>query len=92
VEDEMLKYGSIAFDKLNQIDKNEALWANQGMPSTFFYLRNKGFIERKKERRADNGDNYFMNRYYITLDGKDELKKIESTQAQLIHEEMFFCF
>ena len=85
----MLKHSSRAYGTLRKTD-TKPVWANEGLGTTFNYLLNKELIERKREIKQE--EDCFMNCYYITPKGKDEVEKVEEHRAQLIHEEMFFCF
>jgi len=87
----MLKHGSKAYRILRKAG-SKPVWANEGLGSTFNYLLNKEFLERKKEIREEDDFSCFMNCYYITSKGKEEVDRVEEYKAQLIHEEMFFCF
>lgn len=85
----MLKHSSKAYGTLRKAGA-KPVWANEGLGSTFNYLLNKDLLERKREIKQE--DFCFMNCYYITSKGKEEVEKVEGYKAQLIHEEMFFCF
>jgi len=85
----MLKYSSRAYMILRNASA-KPVWADEGLGSTFHYLLTKELVERKREIKQE--ENCFMNCYHITPKGKEEVNKVEEHRAQLIHEEMFFCF
>lgn len=87
----MIRFGSDTFRVLKKMQERP-LWANEGMPTNFYRLRKINLIDRKRLKKQENNGFCFMNQYYITEKGQQELKEVETREAIKVHEERYFCF
>lgn len=84
----MLHVGSGTFHTLERLSK-APLWANESVASNFYRLMSSGLIEREKVK-APQGN--FLNRYSITIKGRQELEEIQVRERLKAFEERFFQF